>query len=286
MLESYVGLSGDQNRVIRELLPGPFTIVLPSKHKVSKLLESEKGTLGIRITQYPLVQEIIRKFGKPTSATSANLSGKSPHYSVRSLLNEFPESKKKLIDLILDAGQLPRNKPSTVLDLTTPTLKVLRKGDIIWKNEQTFHSSSEQQTKKIAQFVYQKYISQEIAKKPVVVILKGDLGAGKTIFVKGIAEHLHVNNVISPTFTIYYEYRVKKAAVSILYHYDLYTVEDAEELTHLGIDDNLKPGNLLFFEWGEKSGDIFEKFKQKAKVFFIEILYENKDIRNLQIKSL
>jgi tRNA threonylcarbamoyladenosine biosynthesis protein TsaE len=139
---------------------------------------------------------------------------------------------------------------------------------------------------KIAQFVYQKYISQEIAKKPVVVILKGDLGAGKTIFVKGIAEHLHVNNVISPTFTIYYEYRVKKAAVSILYHYDLYTVEDAEELTHLGIDDNLKPGNLLFFEWGEKSGDIFEKFKQKAKVFFIEILYENKDIRNLQIKSL
>jgi L-threonylcarbamoyladenylate synthase len=283
MLNEQVNVSTKQKKVLQELLPGPFTIVLLSRHKVSKLLEAEKGTLGVRLIDYSFIEQVLKQFGKPTSATSANLSGKSPHYSAQSLLNQLPQSKKNLIDLVVDAGQLPRNKPSTVLDLTTPTLKVLRQGDIVWNEEHFFHSSSENQTKKIAQFILEKYILSHVHKKPVVIILKGDLGAGKTIFVKGVAEKLGVTKIVSPTFTIYYEYKVNKQNIKMLYHYDLYNVEDAEEFKYLGVKENIKLGNIIFFEWGEKSGAFLETLQKKSEIIFIEITYKDQTTREIKL---
>lgn len=286
MLKDHVLVSEQQEKILHQLLPGPFTVVLPSKHNVSELIESEKGTLGIRIVEYLFIKELINAFGKPTTATSANLAGKSPHHSVESLLNQLSDVKKELIDLVIDAGTLPRNKPSTVIDLTAPTVKILRQGDVNWKNEETFESSSESQTKKISQFILEKYILPHIQKKPVVVILKGDLGAGKTIFVKGAAEKIGVYNIISPTFTIYYEYKVENSPVKTIYHYDLYNVEDPDEFEHLGINEYLKPGNILFIEWGEKSGDILNELKKKSDIIQINILYLEQSKRELRIDSL
>ena len=73
---------GNHKPLLQSLLPGPFTIVLPSKHKTSPLLESEKKTLGIRFPAFPWITELVHAYGGPLTATSANVSGRSPHYAV------------------------------------------------------------------------------------------------------------------------------------------------------------------------------------------------------------
>jgi tRNA threonylcarbamoyladenosine biosynthesis protein TsaE len=95
---------------------------------------------------------------------------------------------------------------------------------------------------------------------PMLVILEGDLGAGKTTVIKGIAEGFKAEtqeNVTSPTFTLIHEYR--SPAVSI-YHIDLYRVDSPRQLETLGIDDLRDERSLVLLEWGEK----FERFRSEA----------------------
>ncbi len=86
-----------------------------------------------------------------------------------------------------------------------------------------------------------------------VVLLRGDLGAGKTTLIKGIAEGFNAaerDDVTSPTFTLVHEYRGPERA---LFHIDLYRIDTDRELATLGLDDLLlEPGNILLIEWGEK----------------------------------
>ncbi|HTU40122.1 MAG TPA: tRNA (adenosine(37)-N6)-threonylcarbamoyltransferase complex ATPase subunit type 1 TsaE, partial [Candidatus Aquilonibacter sp.] len=88
---------------------------------------------------------------------------------------------------------------------------------------------------------------------PKLVLLRGDLGAGKTTLVKGIAAGFEVaeeEDVTSPTFTLVHEYRGPRAN---LYHIDLYRVDTQRELETLGLDDlRAEKGSVLLIEWGEK----------------------------------
>src|ERR1044071_543316 len=93
---------------------------------------------------------------------------------------------------------------------------------------------------------------------PKLVLLRGDLGAGKTTLVKGIAEAFDAaseDDVTSPTFTLIHEYRGPRAT---LYHIDLYRVDTQRELDTLGIDDLVGENNILLIEWGEK----FSRFER------------------------
>lgn len=281
MAQKYVEMDDRQIKMLKKLLPGPFTIVLPSRHKVSFLLESEKGTLGIRLPDNDFINYLIAAFGAPTTATSANLAGRSPHYSVESLLNDLPQSKKEMIDLIIDGGKLPRNKPSTVIDLTTSQLKFIRQGDISLNNLDSFVTNSPSQTMKTAQFIFKKIKKID---KPLIFILKGELGSGKTVFVKGIGGFLGIKNIISPTFTISYEYHIENNVIfNTLYHYDLYNIEDPEELKHIGLDEALSPGNIVCVEWGDKAGDVLDRLKQKGYLIYIEIKYLGSKDRQIQL---
>jgi len=94
-------------------------------------------------------------------------------------------------------------------------------------------------------------LSQLLA-PPKLVLLRGDLGAGKTTLVKGIASAFQAaaeEDVTSPTFTLVHEYRGPKAN---LYHIDLYRIDTLRELETLGLDDLGSDNSLLLIEWGEK----------------------------------
>jgi tRNA threonylcarbamoyladenosine biosynthesis protein TsaE len=87
---------------------------------------------------------------------------------------------------------------------------------------------------------------------PKLVLLRGDLGAGKTTLVKGIAaafEAAEEEDVTSPTFTLVHEYRGPRAN---LYHIDLYRIDTQRELETLGLDDLRAENSILLIEWGEK----------------------------------
>ncbi len=87
---------------------------------------------------------------------------------------------------------------------------------------------------------------------PKLVLLRGDLGAGKTTLVKGIAHAFQAaaeEDVTSPTFTLIHEYRGPAAT---LYHIDLYRVDTLRELETLGLDDLMGEKSILLIEWGEK----------------------------------
>jgi tRNA threonylcarbamoyladenosine biosynthesis protein TsaE len=107
---------------------------------------------------------------------------------------------------------------------------------------------------------------------PKIVVLRGDLGAGKTTLVKGIAEALHAaseEDVTSPTFTLIHEYRGPTAN---LYHIDLYRVDTPRQLETLGLDDLIAENSILLIEWGEK----FPRFERDRDVeIALERLGEN-----------
>lgn len=277
MLEEETFSDDRQKHILNELLPGPFTIILNSKHKVIKKLESEKGTLGIRIPDYDLIRKLTAEFKKPITATSANISGKSPHYSIESLLKDLSQKKQELVDLIVDASQLPRNKPSTIVDLSSHEIKLLRKGDIIFDKSKVYISKVASQTEKIGEFLLGKHLS-ESKSKPLVFIIEGELGVGKTVLVKGMGKKLGIDNIISPTFVIYYEY-------GNFYHFDLYQIEEKNEFDYLGIEKMLKPGNIICFEWGERTGEIHNLLKNKAKIVYIKMKYINDKEREIVIKD-
>jgi tRNA threonylcarbamoyladenosine biosynthesis protein TsaE len=102
----------------------------------------------------------------------------------------------------------------------------------------------------------------ELLAPPKLVLLRGDLGAGKTTLVKGIASAFDAASeadVTSPTFTLVHEYRGPKAR---LFHIDLYRIDTPRQLETLGLDDLVAEDSVLLVEWGEK----FERFVRERDI--------------------
>jgi tRNA threonylcarbamoyladenosine biosynthesis protein TsaE len=99
---------------------------------------------------------------------------------------------------------------------------------------------------------------------PQLLILRGDLGTGKTTLVKGIAQALDAaepDEVTSPTFTLLHEYDGTREGKPVkLFHLDVYRLEGERQLETLGLDELLTPDALVLVEWGEK----FKSIRKKA----------------------
>lgn len=91
----------------------------------------------------------------------------------------------------------------------------------------------------------------ETLNKYTVIAFHGDLGAGKTTFIKAVCQQLAViDNISSPTFSIINQYTTSDD--KIIYHMDLYRIKSNEEAIHAGIEECIYSGNACFIEWPEK----------------------------------
>jgi len=280
MAGKYVKLNNQARRIYENLLPGPFTVISRGKHQVAKGIEAEDGTLGIRITESRLMREMSRSLGKAVTATSANLSGKSPHYSLDSFLETLSKKKSGMIDLLIDGGKLASVKPSTVIN-TVGKKGVLRRGDLLIGGEgKSLLSKSEKETKKIAKFLLAKQLKTD---RPLVFGLTGELGGGKTVFARGIAEALGIKErVQSPTFVIYNEYKLESNKTFL--HFDLYRIEREFEMKEIAFLKLFKRRTMACIEWPERMGrENFEELKKKVNYVGVKFSYVDEKTREIEI---
>ncbi len=117
-------------KVLGGLWPGPTTVVLRKKPAMPDLATGGAKTVGLRVPDYPFLTMLLTAFPNPLTATSANLSGSEPAHSGVAVQNTFRRHIPRP-DLLVDAGELPPSRPSTVLDLIHPeNPKILRMGAI------------------------------------------------------------------------------------------------------------------------------------------------------------
>jgi len=132
-------------------------------------------------------------------------------------------------------------------------------------------SSSDTETQELGQELAQKLKASDI------VALHGDLGAGKTTFVKGIVQELTqtpVREVISPTFTYLHTYSAKVP----VFHFDLYRIDGTEEFLKMGFLDFLQEEGISLIEWPEKIDSLLPK-----SIFHVEFSYLGEQKRKIDV---
>lgn len=115
-------LNKDLEKMLNEIFPGPFTVILKKKDIVPSILTAGGEKIGIRIPDNNICLELSNEF--PITTTSANLSGEKVLESVNGVLEQLNNE----VDLILDAGICKHGIHSTVIDMTIHPLKIVRKG--------------------------------------------------------------------------------------------------------------------------------------------------------------
>ncbi len=270
MAEEYVELNETAKNLYDKFLPGPLTIISKGKHKVAPGVESEDGTLGIRIPAYPKVLELVKKFGKPVTSTSANASYKKRPYKVADILENISDKQKALIDLIIDVGELPKNDPSTVVDTTLDDPVTLRQGEIKFSDRNEILSKSEEVTQNLAKEIWQKYESHR-GKRAIIFALQGEMGAGKTQFTKGLAKAMGITELVtSPTYAIENRYSIPETRYS-LHHFDAWRLEKSDELRVLGFEGLIKKKSVVAIEWAERVADVIREFDDEAIIIWVKI---------------
>jgi len=111
----------------KHFLPGALTLVLQKHDHITSGIAHGRDTVGVRIPDHPFSLSLARTFGKPITATSANISGMPTENTVEKILAQFGE-KAEFIDFVIDAGTLPSSLPSTVVDCTVSPPRILREG--------------------------------------------------------------------------------------------------------------------------------------------------------------
>lgn len=259
MAEAYVELNPTAIGLYKKFLPGPMTIISKGRHRVAAGIESETGGLGIRISSYKLVNKIVKALGRPITATSANKSyGKRP-YKISDLdLDKF--------DLVIDAGELPKNEPSTVVDTTADDAITLRQGDIVISSELMVHSRSEEETRNIGKELWQKY-EKFFGQKTIVFALEGPMGVGKTQFTKGLAKAMGIEETItSPTFSLEEQY-------GKLHHIDVWRIKDVFELEALGLTEMITGRSVVVIEWADRVHELIRNHAADTVIIWVKFNY-------------
>lgn len=119
-------IPGKAPELIKKFWPGPLTMVFKARKEVPLLITGKSRNVAVRIPGSSIALKIATALKMPLTATSANLSSLPPAINAEAVLSYFDET----IDLILDGGQAPGGKPSTILDVTVKPARILREGSI------------------------------------------------------------------------------------------------------------------------------------------------------------
>ena len=122
-------ITPEQERLVAHFWPGKVTFVFPRRPMVPSIMCGGGQTVGIRAPDHPFVQSLLRHFGYPLAGTSANLSGQESVNDAVVITSAFSMTAPQP-DLILDIGVLPDSQPSTVVDLSGRTPRILRQGAV------------------------------------------------------------------------------------------------------------------------------------------------------------
>lgn len=279
MAEKYVELNSSARQAYQAFLPGPVTVVSLGKHAVAPFIESATGGLGIRISSHPFAQALVAQFGRPITATSANASGKKRPYKIDDILETTSQRQQNLISVAIDAGTLPPNPPSTVIDTTLETLQVLRQGETRAIEDETIRLDSEAATIAWGEQLAKRFRSH-YGYKPVIFALSGPMGVGKTHLTKGIAAGLGISDTVtSPSYTLLQEYEFISEDQPIpLWHIDAWRLETKEELSNLGIENLMQKNGVLVLEWANLPQVLLENWPE-AVIIAISLEYTDTDTR-------
>lgn len=124
MAKSLATIGKPQEAFLKKVWPGKITAVLKSRGVLPKEV-GIKETIGLRIPNHDFVLKLLEKFGKPLTGTSANLSGAPSLSDSKEVIAQFGKRKYQP-DLVLDAGVLPKSKPSKVIDVTGTKKEIIR----------------------------------------------------------------------------------------------------------------------------------------------------------------
>lgn len=125
MLKMCAFVDDGVEKLMEKFWPGPLTIALRKKPIIPDVLNPR--AVAARISSHPVALSLVKAASVPITATSANTSGKSPHYAVKQLFKDLDGK----VDLVLDSGRLPRRRVSTIVDFTFGTTpKITRIGAI------------------------------------------------------------------------------------------------------------------------------------------------------------
>jgi tRNA threonylcarbamoyl adenosine modification protein (Sua5/YciO/YrdC/YwlC family) len=116
-------VSNESYRLMRRLLPGPYTIILDATRLVPRTALTRQRQVGVRVPDAPVATALVRGLGRPLATTSASLPGEDPLIDAKDIQDRLGAA----LELILDGG-VTLNEPSTVLDLTGPSPVVVRQG--------------------------------------------------------------------------------------------------------------------------------------------------------------
>lgn len=143
-------------------------------------------------------------------------------------------------------------------------------------------TKSAEETKKIAVNLAEEIKKQLLLKHAFIIALEGNLGAGKTTFIQGLAQGLGVKeNVLSPTFLILKQFPIAFKNYKNFYHIDAYRLKNPKELLELGFKDLIKnPENLIVIEWADKIKKILPK-----NILWISFKNLKKNKRGITIKK-
>lgn len=274
MAEKYVEINKSAANLYDKFLPGPLTIISKSKGEVANGIESEIKTLGVRIPDYPKLLKFIEYFGRPIVATSANASYQKRPYKISDILDNISEKQKDLIDLIIDVGELPKNEPSTVIDTTIDDgMVTLRQGDIKLKDKNEVLSRSEENTQNIAKELWQKY-EQYAGRRSIVFALEGQMGAGKTQFVKGLARAMGIKDqILSPTYDLLSDYQLTTNGYRLV-HIDTWRMVDpTEELKNIGTKEIVTDKSVIAIEWADRASDLIRTYSEDSIIVWVKIEY-------------